>query len=143
MNPFLRQKEFMVRGSVSLATVLGRREKLYPSLLRGSSQVFLLVYRHVGDRADHNFHSSECFDQSGRLVVVDRGVLEALRFPVQVTGVLLNKTNKCPARGACDGRRTERVTRVTDDTAPSAFNLGNSSMTNFPMFPAPMTAKLV
>lgn len=40
-------------------------------------------------------------------------------------------------------RYTERVTRVTEDIAPSAFSLRNSLVMGFPTFPAPTIAKLV
>lgn len=134
----------MVLGSVGLTTILGRGEKLYPCLLCGSSQAFLLVQCPVSDRTYSHFHSSERVDQCGRIVVADRGVAEALRLPVRITGVLVNgMTSECYARGACDGQRTERVTRVREDTVPSAFSLRNSSMKNLPMFPAPTIAKFM
>jgi len=67
-----------VGDHVGLATVLGGCKKFYASLLRGSSQVFLLAGRRGANRADHNFHPFECIDQGGRFFIVYRSVLETL-----------------------------------------------------------------
>lgn len=67
-----------VSDHVGLVTVLGGRKKFYASLLRGSSQVFLLAARREANRADHNFYPFECIDQGGRFFIVYRSILETL-----------------------------------------------------------------
>jgi hypothetical protein len=89
---------------VRLATVLGGCEKLYASLLRGSSQVLLLAQRYDANGADHNLHPFECIDQGGRLFVVYRSVLETLGLPIRVTGTLGNEMlSGGTARDTCYG----------------------------------------